>query len=61
MEHRAYLLAKSALDADICISLRVEEPFMVLLEADAMLGTYLHTGLTAATLGFICDSDHTID
>ena len=33
----------------LCIGFRIEKPFMVLLKADAMLGTHLHTSLTAAT------------
>ncbi len=57
-EHRADLLAETAVDAGRSIYAGIEKPFGIGVHRDALLRAALRAGLAAAAVGGTVDSDH---
>lgn len=60
VQHRTHLLAKSAINTYSSIYHRIKETFLIIMHLYALLGTTLHTSITAATFTFIRYLQHVI-
>ena len=58
IETGTYRLAEVAINANIKIYRRIEKAFLILTHCNALLGTLLHTSVTATAVMFVYYTDH---